>query len=71
MRPCPRAGSVCAGGKRVRTEPVDGGLQAGLVGLHREQIVGVLVLDQVAGMVGLGVQGVRGHDHPTQVQVVQ
>jgi hypothetical protein len=67
MRPCPRAVSVCAGGKRLGTEPVDSGLQAGLVGLHREQILGVLVLDQVAVMVSLGVQRVRGHDRAAQV----
>jgi hypothetical protein len=34
-----RRGKTCPG------EPVDGGLQAGLVGLHSEQVVGVLVLD--------------------------
>jgi hypothetical protein len=62
---------VHGGGKRVRGKPVDGGLEAGLIGLDREQILGVLVLDQVAGMVSLGVQRIRGHDHPAQVEVVQ
>ena len=46
-------------------------MQAGLVSLGHQQIVGLLVLDQEPGVGALGVQRVGGHDHLGQVERFQ
>src|SRR6266545_1800 len=58
MRPWPRSTVWCTGGKRRLGQVADGGLQGGLVALDTEQVVGLAVTDQVAGMLGLGVERV-------------
>ena len=45
--------------------------QQRLVGLDGEQVVGLLAGHQEGGGVGVGVQGVGGHDHPGKVQAGQ
>src|SRR6266568_5343994 len=71
MRPWPRSTVWCAGGKGVGGQAVDRGLQAGLVALDRQQVVGVLVLDEPAGMRNLGVERVGGHHLACKVQWLQ
>jgi hypothetical protein len=46
-------------------------VQGGLVGLDQQQVVGLLLVDQEPGVGTLGVQRVRGHDHPSQVERFQ
>ena len=43
-------------------------MQARLVLLHDEDVMGVLLLDEELGMVALGMQCVRGDDTPGQVK---
>jgi hypothetical protein len=50
---------------------LDGLVQGGLVGLDDEQVMGLLVRDQPVRERPLGVQGVRGHHDPGQVQIAQ
>jgi hypothetical protein len=46
-------------------------VQGGLVGLHQQQVVGVLVGDQPVGVFALGVEGVGGDDGVGEVQTLQ
>ena len=46
-------------------------MQRGLVGLHDQQIRGVLVGDQPLGVLTLGVERIGGNDGVGEVQVVQ
>ena len=68
MRPWPLVVSACCGGKSVQLEIVDVLPEGGLIVLDREDVVGVFVLDQVAGRLGLGVQGIGGDDDALQGQ---
>jgi hypothetical protein len=47
------------------------GQQGGLVGLDREQVVGLFTGDQELGRVRMGVEGVGGDHRPGQVEPVQ
>ena len=57
IRPWARSTVWCAGGKDCRGQVVDRLDQAGLVVLDGEHVVGV-PLEEVAGMLGLGVERV-------------
>jgi hypothetical protein len=46
-------------------------VQGGLVGLHDQQVGGVLVGDQPVGVGVLGVQCIGGHHPPGKVQALQ
>jgi hypothetical protein len=46
-------------------------VERGLVGLHQQQVVGVLVGDQPVGVLALGVERVGGDDGGRQVQALQ
>jgi hypothetical protein len=45
--------------------------QPGLVGLHREEVVGMLAGDQELGGLGVGLQRAGGHYHTGQVEPIQ
>src|SRR6266540_1887524 len=71
MRPWPRSTVWCTGGKRRLGQVADGGLQGGLVALDGEQVVGLAVTDQVAGMLGLGVERIGSDDPALQIHPLQ
>jgi hypothetical protein len=58
-------------GTRPHREPIDRSDQARLVVLDHEQVIGLLVLDQPAGVGALGVQGIGGDDLTRQVHLLQ
>src|SRR6266536_3796747 len=71
MRPWPRSTVWCTGGKRRRGHAADGGLQGRLVALDTEHVVGLAVPDQVAGILGLGVERVGSDDLALQIHPLQ
>lgn len=67
MRPWPQHADVCSGGKGLSGEGLEGGLDGRLVAFEREEVVAVVVIDDVAGVLGIGVRGVRGDDLAVEV----
>src|SRR5258708_3221925 len=59
------------GGDVAPGQVLDLGIQAGLVLLHDQDVMSVLVRDQELGVITLGMQRVCGDHAPGQVQVVQ
>ena len=70
-RPSPRVVLAGPGRDLPPGQPLELGVQAGLVLFHDEDVVGVLRGDQELGVRALGVQRVRGDDMPGQVQRLQ
>lgn len=63
---------MAAGGKRDRLEHLgDVALERRLVVFDREQVVCLLLFDQPAGEILLGMQSIRRHDPAAQIQLRQ
>ncbi len=57
----------CSGGKGPSGEGLDGSFCGRLVAFEREQVVAVVVIDDMAGVLGVGVGGIRGDDLAVEV----
>jgi hypothetical protein len=68
MRPWPRSRGVVQLGDAVPGQALVAVQQGGLVGLHHEQVVGVLAGDQELGGLGVGLQRVGGDHHVGEVE---
>ena len=67
MRPWPRLLVVCSGGKRPSREGFHGGLDSGLVAFQREEVVAVVVINNVASVLCVGVRSVSGDDFAVEI----